>query len=181
MALIIQNSSGTVADANAYESVLDFKAYWDVRGGTYDNYEDPEIEIAIVKATDFLDTRFSYFGVQLRYTQGTQFPRAEYEGSMDTFCLGAKSGIPRALKHACSILVMKILQKAGAPLLPDPTYAAAGQLIEKTVVVGPIETTQKYAKQENQNPEALPQYPEVELLLQNAGLLGSRQVTLKRG
>lgn len=65
MALKVQNSQGTVVGANAYITLAEFKSYHDDRGNDYSGFTDPKISAAIVLATDYLDTRFSFLGVKL--------------------------------------------------------------------------------------------------------------------
>jgi hypothetical protein len=64
MTLSVQNSTGTVSGANAYITLAAFKAYHDARGNAYSTFTDPQIAAAIVRATDFLDTRFTYRGTK---------------------------------------------------------------------------------------------------------------------
>jgi hypothetical protein len=64
MALILQNSTGTVSGANAYLTVAAFKAYHDSRGNDYAGKTDDQIAAAIVRGTDFIDTRFSFRGIK---------------------------------------------------------------------------------------------------------------------
>lgn len=65
MTLKVQNSYGSVASANAYITLAEFKSYHDDRGNDYSGFIDAKLENAIIKATDFLDTRFNFLGIKM--------------------------------------------------------------------------------------------------------------------
>lgn len=166
MAFTVQNDNGTVADANAYVTVEEFKLFHDERGGNIATFTDEQIEKAIVRATDFLDSRYAFAGVQRHSDQGTQFPRLFSEPESVS-----RDGLPRALKHAACLLAMRSL--GGATLLPDPTFNPGGVVVAVSKKVGPLETSTQYAAPGAGAAPAAPQYPDVDLLLKNAKLLGS--------
>lgn len=162
MAFTLQNDNGSVDEANAYIAVATFRGYYTDRGVDTAAYGDAAVEVAIVKATDYLDTRYNFVGVQRRPEQRTQWPRWE-----------APKGLPRALKDAACLLAMKTLSAPTAPLLPTPSPNTTGQrVIEESKVVGPIEKTVKYSDNVSSNVQA-PSYPDVDLLLRNSGLTAS--------
>ena len=167
MAFTVQNENGTVPNANAYVSVEEFKSFHADRGGNISAFTDEQIEKAVVLATDFLDTRYSFVGEQLNLDQGTQFPR-HIPGSASR---DARRGLPRALKQAACLLAARAL--GGATLLPDPTYNPGGAVVAVSKKVGPLETSTQYAAPGAGAAPAAPQYPDVDLLLKNAKLLGS--------
>lgn len=166
MAFTVQNETGTVQDANAYVSVEEFKAFQGDRGGDISSFSDEQIEKAIVRATDFLDARYSFAGTQRRVEQGTQFPR-----QLSSYSTDPRSGLPRALKQATCLMAMRSLR--GTNLMPDPTFNPGGQVTSVTKKVGPIETSTDFAEPQLGQAPATPQYPDVDLLLKNAKLLGS--------
>lgn len=170
MAFTVQNDSGSVLSANAYVTVAEFKAFQDDRGGDYSSASDDQIEKAIVLATDFLDTRYSFSGQQRDVDQGTQFPRFLTGREFGSYEKTPLSGIPRALKHAACLMAMRSL--GGATLLPDPTFSTAGQVTAVKKKVGPIETETKYSDALPVVQPETPKYPDVDLMLRNAGLLG---------
>jgi len=75
MTLIVQDDNGIIVGANAYITVAEFKAYHDARGGSYVGKSDPDIEKAIILATDYLDDRFNYVGRRRNLEQDTAWPR----------------------------------------------------------------------------------------------------------
>ncbi len=61
---IVQDNVGGVANANAYVTLAAFKQYHDNRGNDYTTggYTDPQLQTAVVRATQYLDNRFSFPG-----------------------------------------------------------------------------------------------------------------------
>jgi len=166
MAFKPQNADGTVEHANAYVSVAEMKAYWDDRGIDLSAKTDTELEVSIVKATDFLDSRYTWVGYQRHRLQGTQWPRGGLPSSF-------LRGLPLALKNACCLMAQRAL--AGKPLMPDPTFDPSGQKVTgSTKKVGPIEVSLTFAEAVSGSPGAsVPAYPEVDLMLKAAGLVMS--------
>lgn len=163
MAFTPQNDSGTVLRANAYVTVEEFRAYQADRGNDVSAHTDPVVQAAIIKATDYLDGRYRYIGVQLHDDQGTQFPRL-----IDRH---KTTEIPDAIKRASFSLALRVL--SGVELSPDPTFNAGGQVVEQSNKVGPLETTVKFAAS-TAGETVAPSFSDVEHLLRASGLLGSR-------
>lgn len=166
MAFTQQNNDGTVDGANAYTDPATVRAYWSDRGVDLTARTDAELQAAIVNATTYLDGRYRWVGYQLRRLQGTQWPR----GGITTFL----RGLPPALVTATCMLASRAL--TGKPLMPDPTFDPSGQKVqESTKKVGPIEVSLKFAESSGAGGAAasVPDYPEVTLMLQAAGLVGS--------
>ena len=162
MAFTQQDNDGTVDGANAYTDPATVRTYWSDRGVDLTARTDQELQAAIVNATTYLDGRYRWVGYQLRRLQGTQWPR----GGVTSFL----RGIPPALTNATCMLAQRALSK---PLLPDPTHDASGQRVEsKLTEVGPIKTQVKFAPA-NSPRDLAPEYPEVTLMLQAAGMVGS--------
>lgn len=162
MAFTVQDETGLVADANAYVSVLEFKAYHDDRGGDYSAFTDTQIEQAIVRATDYVDSRFAFIGRRRNDTnpaQATEWPRVGVSPQFD--------GIPAEVKEATSEYALRALQ---ASLLPDPDQDGTGQRLQsKSVQAGSVSVSKTYFAG-----GALPTYPQADLKLRRAGLLQSR-------
>jgi hypothetical protein len=179
MALTVQNLQGGVVSANSYASLELMKAHHAERGADLSSFSDDRLSQALVLATDFLDSRYSFVGVRLSDEQGTACPRFDVtEGPNDLL----SSAQWTALTKACCMLAYRDLKKAGG-LMPDPTFDATGQAVsKKTTKVGPIENTVEYTP----SPEAaIPSYPAIDLLLKSVGLLRRTRVggsgTLSRG
>lgn len=163
MAFTLQNADGTVEAANAYTDPATVRAYWLDRGVDLSARTDAELQVAIVKASEYLDARYNWTGYQLYRLQGTQWPR----GGVTSFL----RGLPPALITATCMMANRAL--SGVPLMPDPVFNPSGNVvIESTKEVGPIKVQTKYSEATTVS-KALPAYPEVTLALQSAGLIGS--------
>lgn len=109
-----------------------------------------------------MDAKYRWVGYQLYRLQGTQFPR----GNVSTFL----RGLPPALTNAACMLTNRALDKA---LLPDPVTDASGQQVTQvTEKIGPIETSKTFKPAAGAK-DLAPEYPEVTLMLQGAGLIRS--------
>ena len=155
MAFTVQQDT-PVAGANSYVAVADFKAYHADRGNTY-TAEDTAIEQALVKATDYLDTRFRFIGYRSDKTQTTEWPR---ENAWDDRG-DAVDGVPQAVKDATSEYALRALT---ADLLADPDRDASGRdVASKSEAVGPLKESVEYAH--GGQVFSLPDYPSADRLL----------------
>jgi len=159
--MIVQNPQGTVADADSYLSVADFKTYHAARGNSWGTVADTVIEQALVKATDYLDQRFTFRGRRLNLDQTTQWPRAAaYDNDRRLL-----SGLPRALREAVSEYALRALT---APINPDPLRDSRGQLVtSENKRVGPLGKAVNYARAGL----TLPDYPVADGKIRAAGLI----------
>lgn len=166
MAFTVQDKDGNVDGANAYVEVVAVTSYWADRGLDLSAlYTEEKLKSSIIQATDYLDARYAFIGYQLRRDQGTQFPRG---------CVGLwQQGLPPALLNACCALTQRAA--SGKLLMPDPAYDATGQkLSEISSEVGPIKSTKKYVTSSGASAASkLPEFPEITLMLQAAGLIAS--------
>lgn len=136
MALVVEDGTGKV-DANGYIDTDFADTYFADRGlaawtGT------PEVKAqAIIKATDYIETRF---GSLLKGTpefpetpQALSFPRVQL---FDRYGI-AVQGIPTNLKKATAEYAVRALL---APLMPDLEVDASGQQVtSKREKIGPLE------------------------------------------
>ena len=131
-----------VAGANAYETVVEFKAYHDERGVDYATVltSDTLIEQAIVKATDYVEHRWAgrFLGCIEDQDQNLSFPRLYIRGPNGRLL----TGVPTLLKDAISIYA---LAAGSGSLFATPELDATGQTIKRLrEKVGPIETETEY-------------------------------------
>lgn len=63
--LVVQNDDGDVANANSYITLTFFQSYHTNRGNDYSDSTSDEQKAAIIRATDYLDTRFDFRGVRM--------------------------------------------------------------------------------------------------------------------
>ena len=155
MAFTVQEDVA-VPGANSYGSVADFRAYHTDRGNTVPT-DESSIEQALVRATDYLDTRFRFVGCRDTADQTTEWPRDQaYDDRGD-----AVNGLPSAVVHATFEYA---LRAASADLLPDPERDGSGRAVaSKSEAVGPLKESVSYAY--GGTVLDLPQYPRADRLL----------------
>ena len=73
MAIIKEDGTG-LADANVYADLADFKTWADNRAMDYAGFSDPQIEGALVVATEWMDARYTFKGETLSDTQALSLP-----------------------------------------------------------------------------------------------------------
>ena len=175
MAFIVQAADGsTVAGANAYITVAFFRAYHEDRGNALPTSPvptDPDIEKAIIRATDYLDGRFRFVGRRVYgRDQSTEWPRANaYDIDFRWV-----NGVPQEVMEATADYALRALSAA---LNPDPTREESGGIVvSKTEQVGPIMESTTYAAGSY---ASLPKYPAVDLKLRRAGLIRSSGEVLR--
>ena len=157
MSIIVEDGTG-LTTAVAYVAVADADAYHTAMGNTAWTGTDAAKEIALRRATQYLDNRYTYRGTRLTSTQALEWPRVGYE-------LGWRVEewpVPN-LKAPCCEAALRALSDT------LQTDVAADQVTEETV--GPI--TVKYALKTGQT-----RYPVVDALLArySAGGAGSLRV-----
>lgn len=172
MTLIVQDNTGSVADANAYITVAEFKAYHDDRGGDYSGAaDDAAIEAAIIRATDYLDQRFNFVGKKrLGRDQTTAWPRTD-AWDRDRYYI---TDVPKEVKDACAEYALRAI---AATLNPDPEQTATGAAIQsKSEAVGPISESVTYV---SGAVFTMPKYPAADQKLIKAGLVRSSGTVLR--
>lgn len=162
MAFTVQGDA-PIAGANAYVDVATFRAYWTDRGvATSPTFDDTAVQVALVKATQYLDVRFEYVGERVDRAQDLEWPRQfAYNDRNDQV-----TGVPTAVKHATIEYAYRALS---ASLLADPTTDPTGFVVKsKEEVVGPISERVIY---DVKSGFALPDYPLADRILISRGLV----------
>lgn len=162
MAFLVQNDAGGVNDANSYVDVAFFRAYHADRGNDVTIYLDPAVQQALIRATDYLDHRFTFVGERLNVLQRTRWPRV---GALDKDD-NLRAGVPYEVKEAtCEYGFLSLT----AALNPEPTRDATGQTVaSKSESVGPISESVSYAAG---GAFELPRHPVADQRLSAAGLV----------
>lgn len=164
MPLIVQNDTGSEADANAYITVTYFKAYHDERGNDYSAAADDDaIEYAIIKATDYIDQRFNFVGrKRIGREQTTQWPRTN-AFDRDRYYV---TDLPHEIKEACAEYALRAITTV---LNPDPERDETGSLIQsKSETVGPITESVSFV---SGSMFLMPKYPAADQKLVKSGLV----------
>lgn len=165
MAFIVQTDSGTVSNANSYITVDEFKNYHKDRGNEI-TVGTGDIQKAIVKATDYLDTRFRYVGERLNRPQATEWPRLNAFDIDETLI----NGIPIEVKEATAEYG---LQALNGDLYITPTQEATGQTLrreENQVTVDGVKRAKEFFRGANTGFH-LPKVPVADQKLRARGLI----------
>ena len=145
MTLIVEDGTG-VADANSYGATQELKDYLALRGNeALDLLTDPELEPLLVRATDYIELRWSskFKGQVLDSDQDLSFPRTAF------------NGLPERLKRACFEYAVIANDGPLAPLLDqDDSGREVKSRSEDTA--GVIKESTTYA---TTTPRAFKRYP----------------------
>lgn len=147
MAFLLQDRNGLVQGANAYITVAYFTEYHSDRGTDVNTFVSPtgdantEMEAAIIRATDYLDTRFYYIGNKFNYSQSTEFPRSFFNSYYNTIQLPSDN-IPREVKEATAEYALVAMQ---GEINPTPYQSISDQkVVERKEKIGDLEEVVKY-------------------------------------
>jgi len=131
MPLIVENGTG-LANAEAYLSATDMRAYCEARGMNIPGHHtDASLEEHLRIACEYIDSRWRYKGARLLSTQGMEWPRS---GVIDWSSMEV-TGIPKRLKQATAELAFKALTEIN--LFTDVDRSAR----VRSESVGPISTS----------------------------------------
>lgn len=157
MAFVVETGAG-VANANAYCSLAFADAYFADRNETAWTGSDNEKQYAIVRATDYVDLRFSsaFIGESVSELQALSWPRKNTK-------LYDKA-VPVKLQRAVAEYALRALT---AKLAPDPVISDTGfSVVTTKEVVGPIEQSYEIAGGNfKSQPNLIRPYPTADYLL----------------
>jgi len=175
----VQDPDVPTETANAYVSVADFKDYCDGRGYDYTTpaYSDADIQGAIVRATDYMDVRWTYAGLRYDDDQSTECPRKYVYNKAGN----SVDGLPLNLKQACCEYA-KIDLIDGLELAPNAVdNTVPGQLTYlRTRVEGAVEKEQHFNSFSGYGGK-YPSWPLADKFMLRTELLESTRRTLGRG
>ena len=175
MSFIVQDPDAPLSTANAYISIAYFKAYHDDRGNDYSSSSDTDIEESIVRATDFMDSRWTFAGDREDVDQSTECPRSGVYDPRTGFEL---DHYPAELTEACAEYAMSAL--AGS-LYASPNVDSTGLKVKMTKKkVAVLETETEYF-QGGSNSNAWVGWPVADGKMKKTRLLASTRRTLGRG
>jgi hypothetical protein len=165
MAFVVETGTG-LTNSNAYTSVAAFKSYHDDRGNSYAGFTDSNIEKAIVRASDYLDTRFTFLGYRRNVSQSMEWPRYEafYQDGRPA------NAVPVEIAEACAEYALRALS---APLAPDPVADASGRMVSaESKQVGPISISKQFSR--DGSATSFKPYPAVDARLRELIVSGNR-------
>lgn len=131
MSFVVEDGSG-VANANSYVSAADAVTYFTDRGKTaLAATATATLQVALVLATDYIDSKFSFNGTRVLAAQTLSWPRSGAADTEEGYTVPTNV-IPSVLKRAVIELAGKILE--GAILLEDQDRGG----MVSSLKVGPI-------------------------------------------
>jgi hypothetical protein len=161
--MLVQNDDGSVMGANSYVTEAEFRVFHRDRGNDVAGYSSGAVERALVRATDYVDSRWRFVGERVNVDQRTAWPRLDAPDADGDF----RYGIPIEVKDACCEYAFVALSQE---LAPAPTREESGQLVKaKTETVGPISTAVQYTTGDF----TMPTFPAADRRLTNSGLVVS--------
>lgn len=103
--MIVEDGTG-LEDSDSYVSVEFADSYFSARGvSAWKDVEDEVKEQCLVRATDYIDNMFRWYGKKMSASQALRFPRVnlkDYEGNEIT-------GIPNCIKQAvCDVAMITL-------------------------------------------------------------------------
>lgn len=135
----VEDGTG-LSDSNSYGTVAAFVLYWADRGTDYSDTDAELIQQALIRASDYIDSRFSarFKGLRLVEGQALAWPR-KYAFDGEGYAL-ATDAVPARVKYACFQYAKRAMTK---DLQPDPT--ANPNVVQESKTIGPIHTSVTYS------------------------------------
>jgi uncharacterized linocin/CFP29 family protein len=167
MAFTLEDGTG-IAGANAYVTVAEVDAYHLDRFNPGWKGDTEQLEAAIIRATDYVETRWrgKFRGQKASSTQGLSFPRENLCDELGN----ALTGVPQVLKNVVSILALCAL---AGPLYVQVASNTQGQAVTRLKrKVGPIETDTQFVA--GGQVSTVKKYPEADRLMGNLVTSGRR-------
>ena len=138
MAFVVETGTGS-STATAYCTVQFFRDFCEVEGLDLTGIDDTAIELALQRATRYMDYRYSFVGYRLNDIQRLQWPRSYAYYRDGRVALD----VPREVQECSAFLAFRSLS---ARLAPDPTYDESGaKVLRKAEQVGPISQELEFA------------------------------------
>lgn len=140
MAFTVEDGTG-IDGANSYSSTANSDTYHTDRNNTsWLQLTTPAKQAALIKATDYIDQRFTFIGTKESESQGLAWPRFN---ALDKDGYYRSSEVPEEVLKAVSEYALLASVES---LYITPSYNTTGLDVKKTKdVVGPIETEIEYA------------------------------------
>lgn len=169
---VVQDEDTPTSTANAYISVAEFQDYHSNRNNTYSATES-QIEVAIIKATDYVDARWTFAGLRYSEDQSTECPRQEVINEAGYWV----SGLPMAFKQAVAEYALLALTQE---LMPNPTSDESNRKVQSysKEIGGAISKSVTYI---GGGQYQWPQYPLADKMMRRSELIANRGGELARG
>jgi len=187
MVTLVVEDGNSLSTANAYVAEAFVTTYHSDRGNTaWAALLADDKNIAIIKATDYIDKRFGrrFRGYRSQKDQALEWPRiGAFNNS--SFSYTGLDAVPRGLQKACAEYALRTISTS--ELAPDPSASGTGALTGNKQVVGPIETQQSFAGALSRDTASalisgsnIPEYPAADLWIEEL-LISNSGASLGRG
>lgn len=166
--LVVEDGTG-IAAANSYISLADAGTYHSLRGNPiWAGASDSDKVVSLVRATDYLDTRWKWQSVRGTDTQVLQFPREEL---YDTDGSDVSLTVPTALQDACCEYALVVLGDGTTlvDLSPAASLAAESRITLQRDRVGSLETETRYDS--DLGPRVTVSYPQADRIVKSSGYI----------
>ena len=162
--LIVEDGT-VVADANSYCSISFADSYHTLRANeTWDGASEAEKVSALIKASDYLSSRWRFVGTRSDEDQTLEWPRDDAE---DVNGFEQEDNVPEVVKQTVAEYAVRSLSN---PLLPDPAVDENGKYITlKREKVGPLEEETRYSDTKGRT--LIQPYPAADRRLAASGLV----------
>lgn len=162
--LIVEDGS-VVADANSYVTLAFAASYHTLRANeAWGDAGEDERVAALIKATDYIDTRWRFVGSRTDEAQTLEWPR---DDATDINGFDQEDNVPTVVQQTVAEYALRALT---APLLPDPTPDENGKYITlKREKVGPLEEETRFS--DTKGVKTIQPYPAADRRLAASGLV----------
>jgi hypothetical protein len=138
MAFVVEDGTG-LPDANSYATAADMVAHFTDRGVDLAGFSTTQIEQALVRATDYLETNFKFVGFKESKDQGLSWPRYANFDDRDGFNFDpVPDPLVKALYEYALEALYGDLYPSGQLAAPSPAPGTSG-----TVLSAPVSRTRK--------------------------------------
>lgn len=158
MAFTPEDGTG-LADANSLAAVAFADAYFAERGVAAWTGTDTVKEQALVRATDYVESRWGKRG---RFKGEPQFPDVPQALSFPRTGIGSDGVVPQDVQKAVAEYALRALS---GTLAPDPVVTVGPAVESVRQKVGPIETETRYGNAGSVSSVEFKPYPAADLLL----------------
>lgn len=182
MAFVVEDGTG-VSGANSYATDAELTAHFTDRGRDLSGFSQAQIEAALVRATDYLETNFTYVGVRETKDQGLSWPRVVNFPNRDDFDFDR---VPDPLKRALYEYTLEALYgelyPSGQLAAPSVSPGTGGAILSAPMKrartrIGQMEEEVEYNVRAGASTGELRPIPKADNLLRKNGLVvQSREV-----
>jgi len=175
--LVVEDGSGRL-DANSYVSIADADTYHSLRGNTiWAAATDSDKVVALVRATEYLDARWTFTGDPFKATQALVFPReSEY---LDRNGDDVSESVPVAIANATLEYALAVLGDGTSlvSLSPAIDQTEPWSVTYQRDQVGTLETETHYDT--DKGIKVTKAYPTADRIIKASGFLVTRGGTIR--